>query len=84
MVGGKFQADLSVDVRGRFAAAAHDQRELQTVRSSDLHGLGLHVTDDGARAGLTRETGIQGQRVNKALSAAFTLSLGGKSKIPTT
>lgn len=59
MIGRKFQADLSVDVRGWFPAAAHDQRELQTVRGSDLHGLGLHVTDDGAGAGLTRETGTE-------------------------
>lgn len=83
MIGRKFQADLSVDVRGRFAAAAHDQWELQTVWGSNLHGLGLHVTDDGARAGLTRETGTEEERMNKAFYS-FCTHLGGKSpKDPT-
>lgn len=53
MIGGELQAHLGVDVRGGLAAAAHDQRELQAVGGSDLHGLGLHVADAGAGAGLT-------------------------------
>lgn len=57
VIGGEFQADLSVDVRGGLAAAAHDQRELQAVGGSDLHGLSLYVADAGTRAGLARETG---------------------------
>lgn len=56
VIGGEFQADLCVNVRGGFTTTAHDQWELQTVGSSDLHWLGLHVTNTGARAGLTRET----------------------------
>lgn len=53
MIGGELQAHLGIDVRGGLAAAAHDQRELQAVGGSDLHGLGLHVADAGAGAGLT-------------------------------
>lgn len=56
MIGGEFQADLSVDVGGGLAAAAHDQRELQAVGGANLHGLSFHVTDAGARAGLAGET----------------------------
>lgn len=56
VIGGEFQADLSVNMRGGIAAAAHDQWELQTVGGSDLHGLSFHITDTGARAWLTRET----------------------------
>lgn len=59
VIGGELQADLRVNVRGRLAAAAHDQWELQTVRGSDLHRLSFHITNAGARAGLTRETGAQ-------------------------
>ena len=56
VVGGELQADLGVDVGGGLAAAAHHQGELQAVGRSDLHGLGLHVAQAGARAGLSRET----------------------------
>lgn len=61
VIRGELQANLCVNVRGGLAAAAHDQWELQTVRGSDLHRLSFHITDAGARAGLTRETaGKQG------------------------
>lgn len=56
VIGGEFQADLSVNVGGGLAAAAHDQRELQAVGGSDLHGLSFYVTDAGTRAGLAGET----------------------------
>lgn len=52
VIGGKLQADLSVNVWGGLSATAHDQRELQAVGGSDLHRLSFHVTDAGARAGL--------------------------------
>lgn len=57
VISGELQTDLSVNVRGGFAATAHDKRELQTVGRSDLHRLSLNVTDTRARTGLTRETG---------------------------
>lgn len=53
MIGGELQAHLRVDVRGRLAAAAHYQRELEAVGGSDLHGLSLHIADAGAGTGLT-------------------------------
>ena len=56
VVGGELQAHLRVDVGRGLAAAAHDQGELQRVGRPDLHGLGLHVADAGAGAGLSRET----------------------------
>lgn len=56
MIGGEFQADLRVDVRGGLAAAAHDQGELEGVGRPDLHGLRLHIAQAGPGAGLSGET----------------------------
>lgn len=61
VIGGELQADLGVDVRGGVPAAAHDQRELQTVGGSDLHRLSFHVSDTGAGTGLPGETAIQSE-----------------------
>lgn len=49
VIGGELQPDLSVDVRRRFASAAHDQRELDHVGRADLHGLCFHIADTGGR-----------------------------------
>lgn len=61
VIGRELQAHLGIDVRGRLTAATHHKRELEAVGGSDLHGLSLHVADAGARAGLTWETGAQGE-----------------------
>ena len=55
VIGGELQADLGVDVGGGLSAAAHHQGDLQAVGRPDLHGLGLHVAQAGAGAGLSRE-----------------------------
>lgn len=58
VIGGELQTHLGIDVRRRLTAAAHHQRELEAVGSSDLHWLSLHVADAGARAGLTWKTAV--------------------------
>lgn len=56
MIGGKFQPNLSVNVRGWLSATAHDQRELDHIRRSDLHGLSFHVANTGSGAVIAWET----------------------------
>ncbi len=56
VIGGELQPDLSVDVRRRFASAAHDQRELDHVGRADLHGLCFHIADTGGRAVIAWKT----------------------------
>lgn len=77
MIGGELQADLRVNVRRGLAATTHDQWELQTVRGADLHGLSFHITNTGARAGLTRETGVQqgGYRMSDTVECDLKVTL---------
>lgn len=70
VIGGKFQANLSVNVRGRLSATAHDQWELDHIGRSDLHGLRFHIANTGGCAVITWET----ERTFTSVSCTFILN----------